>query len=116
LAFVRVLTGYVTEAMRNLASPWDSSRPIDIGYRGSIQPLSFGRLGFEKRKIGIDVSRVLGGREDLRLDVTSSPEARINGPGWIDFLAASKATLGVESGSNLFDFDGSVQEWCHEFE
>lgn len=116
LACVHVLTGYVSEAMRNLNAPWRPSRPIDIGYRGSIQPLSFGRLGFEKRKIGIDVSRALGGREDLHLDITSAPEARINGPGWIDFLAASKATLGVESGSNLFDFDGSVEEWCREFE
>ena len=51
-----------------------------------------------------------------RLDITSAPEARINGPGWIDFLAASKATLGVESGSNLFDFDGSVEQWCRDFE
>jgi glycosyltransferase involved in cell wall biosynthesis len=116
LAFVRVLTGYVTEAMRNLAAPWRGSRPIDIGYRGSIQPLSFGRLGFEKRKIGDDVCRALAGSGGLRLDITSAPAARIHGPGWIDFLAASKATLGVESGSNLFDFDGGVEQWCREFE
>ena len=116
LAFMQVLTGYVTETMREPTAPWHRSRPIDIGYRGSIQPLSFGRLGFEKRKIGIDVSRALGDRDDLRLDITSAPEARINGPAWIEFLAASKATLGVESGSNLFDFDGSVEQWCREFE
>jgi len=113
---VQVLTGYVTEAMRSLAAPWCRSRPIDIGYRGSIQPLSFGRLGFEKRKIGIDVSRALAERDGLRLDITSAPEARLNGTAWIAFLAASKATLGVESGSNLFDFDGSVEQWCREFE
>jgi glycosyltransferase involved in cell wall biosynthesis len=116
VTFVRVLTGYVTEAMREPAAPWHPSRPIDIGYRGSIQPLSFGRLGFEKRKIGIDVSRALGDRDDLCLDITSAPESRINGPGWTDFLAASKATLGVESGSNLFDFDGGVEQWCRDFE
>lgn len=116
LAFVRVLTGYVTEAMRNLAAPWRQSRPIDIGYRGSIQPLSFGRLGFEKRKIGIDVLRALGNNHDLRLDISSAGQARLNGRDWVDFLAASKATLGVESGSNLFDFDGSVEQWCREFE
>jgi glycosyltransferase involved in cell wall biosynthesis len=116
VACVQVLTGYVTEAMRSLAAPWCRSRPIDIGYRGSIQPLSFGRLGFEKRKIGIDVSRALAERDGLRLDITSAPEARLNGTAWIAFLAASKATLGVESGSNLFDFDGSVEQWCREFE
>ena len=116
LAMLTVLTGYVTEEMRGLDRPWSPSRPIDIGYRGSIQPLSFGRLGFEKRKIGDDVARALAGRSDLRLDISSRWEDRISGPAWIDFIASSKATLGVESGSNLFDFDGSVEAWCREFE
>jgi glycosyltransferase involved in cell wall biosynthesis len=116
IAFVHVLTGYVTPAMRHLTIPWSSSRPIGIGYRGSIQPLSFGRLGFEKRKIGYDVARVLAGRPGMRLDISSRGEHRLNGFAWIGFLTASQATLGVESGSNLFDFDGGVEAWCREFE
>jgi glycosyltransferase involved in cell wall biosynthesis len=116
LAFAQVLTGYVSEAMRNSAVPWSRSRPIDIGYRGSIQPLYFGRLGFEKRKIGTDVARALAGRPDLRLDISSEWKDRVYGRAWTEFLGASKATLGVESGSNLFDFDGAVERWCNELE
>jgi glycosyltransferase involved in cell wall biosynthesis len=116
LAFVQVLTGYVTEAMRRLSVPWSRSRPIGIGYRGSIQPLCFGRLGYEKRKIGDDVARALSGRPGLQLDISSRWEDRIYGAGWVDFLTSCKATLGVESGSNLFDFDGGVEQWCRDFE
>lgn len=93
-ALVHVLTGYVTPAMRQLAMPRARSRPIDIAYRGSIQPLCFGRLGFEKRKIGYDVACSLGSRPGISLDISSRPEDRVNGSAWTDFLAASRATLG----------------------
>jgi glycosyltransferase involved in cell wall biosynthesis len=116
IAIVQVLTGYVSETMREMATPWNCSRPIDIGYRGSLQPLWFGRLALEKRKIGDDVARARAGRPGMCLDISSRQEDRLSGSAWIDFLAASKSTLGVESGSNLFDFDGRVEEWCHRFE
>lgn len=116
VALVHVLTGYVTPTMQEMATPWSRGRPIDLGYRGSVQPLSFGRLGFEKRQIGYDVARALAGRPAIRSDISSRPQDRIHGSAWIDFIAASKATLGVESGSNLFDFDGGVEKWCHGFE
>jgi glycosyltransferase involved in cell wall biosynthesis len=116
VALVHVLTGYVTETMRKMATRWNRARPIDLGYRGSVQPLSFGRLGFEKRQIGYDVTRALSCRHGIRSDISSRPQDRIHGSAWIDFIAASKATLGVESGSNLFDFDGEVEKWCCGFE
>ena len=116
VALVHGLTGYVTETMRKMTTPWSRARPIDLGYRGSVQPLSFGRLGFEKRHIGYDVSRALSCRHGIRSDISSRPQDRIHGSAWIDFIAASKATLGVESGSNLFDFDGGVEKWCCGFE
>ena len=53
--FLGVLTGYVSPYMRQLRGRNMADRPIDISYRGSIQPLEFGRLGFEKRKIGYDM-------------------------------------------------------------
>lgn len=116
LAFMQVLTGYVTDAMRNMTARWTGSRPIDIGYRGSIQPLCFGRLGYEKRKIGEDVARALAGRPGLRLDISSRWEDRVYGAAWWELLTSSKSTLGVESGSNLFDFDGATERWCRDFE
>lgn len=107
---VRMLTGYVTPALRG---EWElgGERPIDIGYRGSIQPLSFGRLAYEKRKIGYDVARLLRGSE-LRVDISSRWEDRFGGKAWFKFLHSCKATLGVESGASIFDLEGQLDTVC----
>lgn len=105
--FIRMLTGYVTPTLRVFRSHNDS-RPIDIGYRGSIQPLDFGRLAFEKRKIGDDVNALLKDR-GLRLDISNRWEDRIGGIGWLEFLSSCKATLGAESGASVFDLDGDLE-------
>jgi glycosyltransferase involved in cell wall biosynthesis len=112
--FVHALTGYVSPRLQAYVSPSLPNRPVDISYRGSIQPLSFGRLGFEKRKIAYDLAeaRCVGA---LKLDISCRWEDRIAGSAWFDFLAASRIVLGVESGSNLFDFTGEVEAWCRRF-
>lgn len=108
--FVRMLTGYVTPSLRSI-TPNSGVRPIDIGYRGSIQPLSFGRLAFEKRKIGDDVESLLAGK-GLALDISSRWEDRIGGAGWFKFLSSCKATLGAESGASVFDLEGDLDSRC----
>jgi glycosyltransferase involved in cell wall biosynthesis len=115
VAFLHIYTGYVSPFMREIAAPKISSRSLNLSYRGSIQPLEFGQLGFEKRKIGYDVVPAAAAHK-LRYDISSRWQDRVNGPAWFDFLAASKAVLGVESGSNLFDFTGEVAAWCRNFE
>lgn len=108
--FERMLTGYVTPTLRS--KPYNNAnRPTDIGYRGSIQPLSFGRLAFEKRKIGDDISAMLSAR-GLTLDISSQWEDRIGGDAWFDFLGSCKATLGSESGASVFDLDGDLDARC----
>jgi glycosyltransferase involved in cell wall biosynthesis len=114
IQFVQALTGYVSPLLQGLNVAADEIRELDISYRGSIQPLSVGRLGLEKRKIGHDVARACAGRA-LNLDMSSRWEDRITGRAWFDFLSRSKAVLGVESGSNLFDFTGEVEAWCEKF-
>ena len=111
---VQQLTAFVSENMRNSKRRPFDRRPIDISYRGSIQPLICGRLGFEKRAIG-EAVRGPAEAAGLTTDISSRWEDRINGEAWTQFLSSSKAVLGVESGSNLFDFDGSVTQWCDEF-
>ncbi len=112
--FLRMLTGYVTPSLRSIQAP-DSERSIDIGYRGSIQPLSFGRLAYEKRQIGHEVERLLQG-EGLRLDISSRWEDRFGGVAWLNFLAKCKATLGVESAASVFDLAGDLAARCEEIE
>jgi glycosyltransferase involved in cell wall biosynthesis len=111
---MQTLTGYVTPFMCGLSAPRLAERRLDVSYRGSVQPISFGRLGIEKRKIGSDVAlHPATGR--LATDISSRWEDRINGKDWYDFLASSRLVLGVESGSNLFDFDGTVERLCSDF-
>jgi glycosyltransferase involved in cell wall biosynthesis len=114
IAIVHALTGYVPAHFRELTPRPSSERGIDISYRGSIQPLHVGRLGFEKRHVGYAVARATAGT-DLRVDISSRWEDRITGPAWLDFLASSRVVLGSESGSCLFDFDGSVDRWCEDY-
>jgi glycosyltransferase involved in cell wall biosynthesis len=113
--FLQVFTGYVSPFMQTLAARPPAGRPIDISYRGSIQPLSFGRLGFEKRQIGYDVGRAAAA-QPLTVDISSRWADRIGGTAWFDFLGRSRAVLGVQSATNLFDFTGEVETWCREFE
>ncbi len=114
--FIHAYTGYISTQLRGLTRRPMSERPIDISYRGSIQPLEFGRLGYEKRGIGYDVSAATAAMPDLTVDISSRWEDRINGTAWFDFLGRSKVVLGVESGSNLFDFTGEVADWCRGYE
>lgn len=112
--FERMLTGYVTPTLR-ATPPNVASRPIDIGYRGSIQPLSFGRLAYEKRRIGEDVNVLLADR-GLTLDISSRWEDRIGNEAWLRFLRACKATLGTESGASVFDLQGDLDARCADAE
>lgn len=107
--FIQMLTGYVTPSLRARfpVQGETATRPIDIGYRGSIQPLDFGRLCYEKRQIGDEVKSRLDGK-GLRLDISSRWEDRYGGEAWFDFLSRCKCILGVESGASIFDLDGDL--------
>ncbi|MBZ6076294.1 glycosyltransferase [Microvirga puerhi] len=114
--FLQAYTGYISPALRNVKRIPVEGRAIDVSYRGSIQPLEFGRLGYEKRAIGNDFLATSNNSSQLKLDISSRWEDRINGTAWFEFLRSSKVVLGVESGSNLFDFTGEVASWCRSYE
>jgi glycosyltransferase involved in cell wall biosynthesis len=112
--FLRHLTGYISDDLITRATSREYLRCTDIAYRGSIQPLQCGRLGYEKWSIGDSIQAKLSS-EFINLDISSAWSNRIHGNDWIKFLLSTKATLGVESGSNLFDFNGEVEEKCNVF-
>jgi len=64
--FLFAHTGYVSEELRALNAPPLAARPIDVGYRGSMQPLNFGTLAYEmkrrKARYGIVTMCVGGGQ------------------------------------------------------
>lgn len=113
--FLTHLTGYITDSLISQNKNIDYNRCIDISYRGSIQPLQCGRLGYEKWNIGHSVNNSLK-NQTISLDISSEWSSRIYGSDWLKFLQCSKATLGVESGSNLFDLSGEVEKQCNHFE
>lgn len=108
--FLRMLTGYVTPTLRLNRLNVDCRR-VDIGYRGSLQPLSFGRLAYEKRSIGEDIKTLLKDR-NFKLDISSRWEDRFGGETWFYFLRSCKVTLGVESGASIFDLEGDLEAHC----
>ncbi len=112
---IQTLTGYISPAMRHLYRSGEG-RNLGVTYRGSIQPLEFGRLGYEKRGIGYDVVGALAtSSAGIAYDISSRWEDRLSGIAWQDFLRGSNVVLGVESGSNIFDYDGKVAKWCREY-
>lgn len=108
--FHRVLTGYVPERLRRRRQPKGmAERRVHIGYRGRPLPDWYGSLGREKLIIGLRMKEECIAR-GVPSDIETGSEARIYGDAWFDFLEDCRATLGTESGSNIFDRDGRIEK------
>jgi len=108
----QVLTGYLaddTVARIERIVAGAGERPVDVGYRSAPARPWLGRHGRLKTAIADAVAEAAP-RHGLRVDVSTAPEDQIVGDGWFEFLAASKATIGVEGGASLCDRDGSIKE------
>jgi len=109
VVFVSNFTGYVPAdlvALVGMPQP-PSARSLMVGYRGRPLPLRYGQLGQEKVEIGRLVKEYCDARS-IPNDIAWSEEARIYGTRWYEFVASCRAMLGSESGSNVFDWDGSL--------
>src|SRR6185312_5884291 len=106
--FLTNLTGYVPERLEKMGSfkPL-SERPIHIGYRGRPLPFRFGDLAKDKYMIGYRMRQECQSR-GIPHDIEVEEDKRIYGDAWYDFLSSCRAVLGSESGSNVFDDDGSI--------
>jgi glycosyltransferase involved in cell wall biosynthesis len=107
--FVTTLTGYVPfdHDPAHPIKPMELRKNL-IGYRGRRLGFWYGDLGQEKQRIGDDMRAVCDAR-GLATDIETDDTKRIYGDAWFEFLENSRATLGTESGSNLFDFDGQAK-------
>jgi glycosyltransferase involved in cell wall biosynthesis len=113
--FVHTLTGFVPPEFeldtRPITPPAD--RPVLIGYRGRDIGWWYGDLAREKLLIGVRMKEICDAR-GLPTDIAWAEADRVYGPAWLDFLARCRATLATESGSNVFDFDGTLRRRVEE--
>lgn len=106
--FITELTGHVPERVPSGAGATPlAMRPVLIGYRGRDIGARFGRLAREKIEIGRRMREICEAR-GLAHDIEWAEDKRIYGAGWFQFLGSCRAILGSESGSNIFDPDGSL--------
>lgn len=114
--FLQTLTGYVPDdsSIECYAKPL-AARKLAIAYRGRKLPAVYGDLGYEKYQIGVEMKRVAEMR-GIPADIEVDDTRRIYGTPWYEFLGSARATLGTESGSNIFDFDGSIASLIRRME
>lgn len=116
LQFYHIITGYLTDELIYRKNKPYESRTTDISYRGMDTPPEWGRLSYEKLEIAEEFNRKA--REQgvtLRLDISANRKKRFSGKAWYSFLEDSKASLAVESGASIFDFDGSIKRLCRAY-
>ncbi len=112
--FISVLTGYVPEDLPIGPYRPPSQRSLIVGYRGRPLPIQYGNLGREKIGIGMLVTHYCECQKIIH-DIGWSEEARIYGPKWYEFMSSCRSMLGSESGSNVFDWDGTLAAKIQEF-
>ncbi len=105
--FLPTLTGYVPLGFPSLIRPLEE-RPHLIAYRGRSLPYWYGDLGQEKLQIGKRMKAICAER-GLCVDIAWQDAERIYGPDWYGFLQSARATLGTESGANVFDEHGAIR-------
>lgn len=107
--FLSTLTGYVPEdpSLGRYQVPL-REREVMIAYRGRMLPYFYGSLGWQKYRIGVDVKELAAAR-GMNVDIEVDDSKRIYGTDWYRFMGSARATLGTESGSNVFDFDGTLR-------
>lgn len=105
---INVLTGYVDRGLCARYVPPYEQRRIDVGYRARRLPPWLGDLGQEKTRIAA-VFEADAAAYGLTCDIGYREEERLYGERWVSFLSNCRATLGVESGASVFDFDGEVE-------
>lgn len=111
-----VLPGYLDEnALKKWAKVVKShdQRLIDIGYRARKNFYWLGYLAVLKWKIS---EVFLSYDHKLNVDISNNPNDVFNGDSWYEFLLNCRCVLGVESGSSLLDFDGSLREKVEKYQ
>lgn len=115
----KVLTGYlddqILETLKKLEDE-NINREIDIGYRASHVPHTLGKQGQLKNEIGKrlrEAKQAMGLKTSIKL--VGEEQEMLSGLDWYRFMLSCKAVAGVEGGSSILDFDGSLEKKVSHF-
>lgn len=112
--FIETLTGWIPARLTSRHAPLPPTRrALMIAYRGRRLPYFYGRLGQEKLVIGQRMREICRER-GIPCDIAWEDDDRIYGDAWYEFLGSARATLGSESGSQLFDWNGESRRWVEQ--
>lgn len=110
VSFFRVLTGYLDE---EVVKKWSNKsrvsfdyRPLDIGYR-TVSTAIWGRFNLHKATIA-EIFQEQSALRGLKTDIKVGAEYFKLGDEWLKFLSRCRFTLGIEGGSRILDWDGSI--------
>lgn len=112
---INTLTGYVPNELLQIPRPPYEERQLDVIYRARKISARYGRLALEKWQIADKFANDAAAYK-LNCDLSYEESARIYGQAWNEFIAKSKAALGVESGASVFDFTGEITQLVKEYE
>tara|TARA_B100000989_G_scaffold58902_1_gene40118 strand:- start:6298 stop:7398 length:1101 start_codon:yes stop_codon:yes gene_type:complete len=101
------LAGYISEDNNTKNKIKIKDREMDVFYRGRPLNYWYGRLGQDKKNIGIKM-KFFCDKYNIKNDISILEEDRIYGKEWEKRLSNSKVTLATESGSHIFHFDDSI--------
>jgi hypothetical protein len=114
----RVLPGYLDDSRLGKMQKFmkeSKGRSVDIGYRTTGNPYPwFGRHGYLKQQIA-NIFGPKAKEQGLNADISTSAADTLLGDDWYRFLCSCKYTLGVEGGTSILDFDGSIKERTEQF-
>jgi len=104
-------TGYVANYQKFVRQTTKDlgQRKYTVTYRGRPLHPKHGFYGYLKWNAGKDLNKYCK-KNNIISDITVSEEGRLYWTDWHDLLLESRAMLATPSGSNVFDFDGSVRE------
>ncbi len=102
------LAGYIPESLLCQPPPVPfRHRRWHIGYRGRTMAYIYGLLTREKYTIGLEMQEICR-RRGIPANIDVTEDGRLYGDAWIAFNRDCRVLLGTESGSNVFDFDGTI--------
>jgi hypothetical protein len=114
--FINCLTGYVSEGLaeQGASCTGPSKRKVDVAFRGRSLPVWYGKLGQQKIEVARRVQEYCEVRR-ISCDIQCNEHSRIYGDDWYKFISSARSMLGSESGSNVFDWNGSLRKEVQQY-